>query len=176
MATLTLVLGVFGYGQMQYDRKQQEDWIFIESTMNIFKRVSTEPFGKVAGQCYHALLELTSFYGSEAEADQTLERKVVIPFFGTISLQISAKTIGSELGSKLQLLDEPRVCLPMNPEIVYDGPYAQSTSDQRSSFGTRQSFGDIQPPVELPKYGNFDLDQNWNWLPCDVSDPTILLQ
>jgi hypothetical protein len=175
MATLILVLGVFGYGQMEDDHKQQEDWMFIESTLGIFKRVSAESFGKVADQCYRALLELTSFYRNGTEADQNTEKRVAIPFFGTISVQVSAQKMGSEADPKRPLQNIPSSHPPMYPEIVYDGLYTQPSSNENSSFGP-DSTGYTQPPLEGQTYWNFDLDQDWSWLTCDTSAPTMPYQ
>lgn len=91
-ACILLVLGLLGYGGSSAHNPFQDesDWALIETSMDIFKRASSEKGGRVAAQSYRALEQLhrVKHYNCEGPNTNPSETaKIVIPFFGTISVQ-----------------------------------------------------------------------------------------
>jgi hypothetical protein len=186
-ATVTLVLGFLGYGQM--DLKQwEEDWTLIQTTMDIFKRISSKPFGEIAGESYRSLLQLTKICTGGSEADQDIKTRVMIPLFGTVSVQpqrrppsddqvaTSQQKIATGVGTGLPLHNFPSPHPSMDPLIVCDGVYAQLPVDENYSIVTEPTLEDVTPSVELQNVGgvsldqdwSFSLNQDWSWLLDDV--------
>jgi hypothetical protein len=191
MATVALVLGLLAYGQTAYDPSQREnDWAMIDTSMDLFKEVSDKPFGKVASQSYRALQKLTKFRNHGLEADQNVETKVVIPFFGTICVQrgkgypsSSPSSSGSgalptpAMGPQVPIQHGPSSYPPMDQQSAYDRSYMQPLPQSpydHPSFAFEPMSGYIPPTQGWQNVGNFDLDQDWTWLMNDLQPPLML--
>jgi hypothetical protein len=190
MATIALMLELLGYGNMACDPEQEEhDWKLIKSTMDTFARVSEKPFGKVAAQSYRAMLQLTQFRHMEPGRDQNSETKIVIPFFGTISvkrgqglpissspsarsrhLASSVVNMGGALHQRIPMQHNQSVYQPLDSQIAYDGVYRQPTTyePQDQAVVVESMLGYIPPALAWQNIGNFDLDQDWSWLVSDM--------
>ncbi|KAE9991627.1 hypothetical protein EG327_011323 [Venturia inaequalis] len=158
-ACILLVLGLLGYGRSTAHNPFQDesDWALIETSMDIFKRASSEKGGRVAAQSYRALEQLhrVKNYSCEGpESDPNESAKIVIPFFGTISVQRgqSFKHVAPATSSSSPscLTQGTPSTLPltnpttpdfnsvhqqaatgfssMDPQIMYDGFYIPQTS------------------------------------------------
>jgi hypothetical protein len=186
MATVALVLGLLAYGEAAYDPSRGEsDWAIIDTTMDLFKVISDKPFGKVASQSYLALQKLTKFRNHGPEADQNVETKVVIPFFGTICVQrgkgypsSSPSAFGgssaSAMGPQVPTQHGPSSYPPMEQQNTYMQPTPQPPPYDHPSFAFEPMPGYIPPTQGWQNVGNFDLDQDWAWLMDDLQPPLIL--
>jgi transcription factor-like protein len=105
IAATTLVMSLIGGirpSASNFDIARQKqtdklDWELLESTLEVYRQVETHPFGKIASQSRRVLERLTQFrdpYHNPEEAG-----KIVIPFFGTITVQRGAFRTGSAEGS-----------------------------------------------------------------------------
>ncbi|KIW01654.1 uncharacterized protein PV09_06839 [Verruconis gallopava] len=157
-ACILLVLGVLGYGRTaNHDPKADErDWVLIEHSMEIFRRASSEKGGKVAAQSYQALEQLHQLKNDDSntvptEANTTT--KIVIPFFGTISVQRGQNYRHNTAASTTQNTPQSQAMTTpatpdynkvhdqssatyssMDPQVMFDGLYQFP-----SSFGQQQS-------------------------------------
>jgi hypothetical protein len=192
-ACILLVLGLLGYGQANTHnpRQDERDWELIEQSMDIFKRASSEKGGKVAAQSYQALAQLHQVKnfdccGPDANASQSA--KIVIPFFGTISVKRgqSFKHVATPGSSNQTTPSSNCLTTPttpnitdishqaassyssMDPQIIYDGFYMP-----QSSFDP-QLVADENLSSYMPVSGSatsawpsnmgimdLDLDQDW---------------
>ncbi|KAF2433302.1 hypothetical protein EJ08DRAFT_658204 [Tothia fuscella] len=202
-ACIFLVLGLLGYGRKNnIDPSQAEgDWILIERSMDIFKRASCEKGGKVAAQSYEALAQLheakrLDCVGPNPSPNQTT--KIVIPFFGTISIQRgqSFRHFASPGGGTPNCLSTPASksittsstpslgdissqagarLSTMDPQIMYDGFYMpQSAFDPQLADETLASYMSAPGAAAGAAFnwpntmGNMDIDQDWNWFMSDI--------
>lgn len=95
-AAVLIMLGLLGYARLstkdnptdyQNVIQEEQDWRLIEITMDIFGRASTEKGGKVASQSLKVLQQLARVRNHDLEGeDEGCTSKVVIPYFGTISI------------------------------------------------------------------------------------------
>jgi hypothetical protein len=89
--SIVLLLGLLGYGRFAPVRdtaQEEKDWGLIDISMDIFRRASNEKGGKVAAQSYRVLEQLSSVRKKTPEAlRQHNTGKVVVPYFGTISVR-----------------------------------------------------------------------------------------
>jgi len=112
MALVTLIIGLVSANQQvqsdmegakanpQANPKQQvEDWKRVDACIDTYRRISDQPFGKVARQSYRALQQLTKFRNCNAQKDED-GVKVVVPFFGTITLKFPIKERDAEKKQK----------------------------------------------------------------------------
>ena len=106
--------------------------------MNIFKQVSNEAFGKMAGHCYHALLEISSFYSKAVDADEDTEKMIVLPFFGTIYLQTSARSLRNEVDTNFLSLNNRQSSLSIRPKLLHE--------DISIPFSSSAEY--VRPPLE----------------------------
>ena len=198
-ACILLVLGLLGYGGQTFHNPQRDadDWVLIERSMEIFKRASSEKGGKVAAQSYRALEQLhkvKNFDVSGPETDPNMVTKIVIPFFGTISVQ---------RGQSFKHLATPTSSMPasrpitnpttpdivnithqaasayssMDPQVMYDGfyipqstfdPQLAPTDDQLASYMSNSNSNGFGWPNSI---GNMDLDSDWSWFMSDIQQP-----
>ena len=191
---ILLVLGVLGYGRAPNHDPQsdQRDWALIEKSMVIFRRASSEKGGKVAAQSYQALEQLHQLKNDTAHsnADANSTTKIVIPFFGTISVQRGQNnkqqpTTSSSNTPKSQSLTTPvtpdynkvhdqssAAYSSMDPQVMYDGMYQFPPSYVPSvdpSLGQTDGMGAFQHNNNaggfwVNNWGTMDLDQDWSWL------------
>ncbi|TLD39568.1 hypothetical protein E2P81_ATG00555 [Venturia nashicola] len=185
-ACILLVLGLLGYGRSTAHNPSQDeaDWTLIETSMEIFKRASSEKGGRVAAQSYRALEQLhrVKHYDCEGPNDDPNETaKIVIPFFGTISVQRgqSFKHVASATSpSPSCLTQNTPSTLPltnptttnfntvhqqtaagyssMDPQIMYDGFYIPQTS----TTGFDPQFNDESLASYLTPASNIGVWQN----------------
>jgi hypothetical protein len=97
-AAMTLIIGILGYGDVN---ENDADWVAIDETIEILRRASTQPFGRVARQSYEALQALTRFRGDQL-AIVSKPVRVVMPFFGAIVVSMAARS-----GSQSESAHEP---------------------------------------------------------------------
>lgn len=196
-ACILLVLGVLGYGRAaNHDPTSDErDWASIEKSMIIFRRASSEKGGKVAAQSYQALEQLHQLKNDEAHpgADPNITTKIVIPFFGTISVQrgqnkpqqptpTSTSTPQSRslttpvTPDYKQVHDQSSAAYSsMDPQVMYDGMYhfpssmpptvdpLLSNTDGMNGLSALQQ-NNVPGGFWLNNWGTMDLDQDWSWL------------
>lgn len=94
-AAVLVMLGLLGYAKVNADGtgshpstvEAERDWRLIEITMDIFGRASTERGGKVASQSLKVLRQLASVKNGDVGDDTESGQKIVIPYFGAISLR-----------------------------------------------------------------------------------------
>lgn len=92
-ASILVLLGLLGYGRMgaiPNPVQEEVDWRMIEISMDIFRRASNEKGGKVAAQSYTVLEQLSMARNSGCDPSKCpsgVSAKVVIPYFGTISVR-----------------------------------------------------------------------------------------
>lgn len=183
MATVALMLRLLGYGQQNYsDPKQQDDdWMLIQTTMAIFKRVSEKPFSKVASQSYRALLQLTRFRDNGPDINQRAETKIAIPFFGTISLQraqrtSSIQTPGENMDTHLAH-EYTRPWYPsIEPQTSFDGFHMQQSAYEHPSYVLESASGYTASAPTWQTVRNFDMDQDWSWLANNVPPANMLFK
>jgi hypothetical protein len=200
-ACILLVLGVLGYGRApNHDPQSDErDWALIERSMEILRHASSEKGGRVAAQSYQALEQLHRLKNDDVNAaltDSNVMTKIVIPFFGTISVQRGQgyrqhpASSTSQGTSPSQLLRTPitpdytkihdqsaAAYSSMDPQVMYDGLYQFPSSsalslDPQLSLADDQSglggFGNNSSAGLWPSnWGTMDLDQDWSWLMND---------
>jgi hypothetical protein len=158
-ACILLVLGLMGYGRenMHNPLQDESDWGLIEQSMDIFKRASSEKGGKVAAQSYQALAQLhqvKNFDCSGPETDPNQVTKIVIPFFGTISVKRGhsfkhvatpgSSTQNTPCSNPLTTPTTPNISdisqqaaasySSMDPQIMYDGFYMPPSMPQSTAF------------------------------------------
>jgi hypothetical protein len=193
-ACILLVLGLLGYGRSSAHNPLQDetDWGLIEQSMDIFKRASSEKGGKVAAQSYQALAQLhqvKTFDCSGPETDPNMVAKIVIPFFGTISVKRgqsfnhvatpASSTQNTPGSNPLTTPTTPNISdishqaaasySSMDPQIYYDGFYMpQSTFDSQISDdvllsypSTNNAGSNLAWPSNM---GIMDLDLDQDWL------------
>jgi hypothetical protein len=96
IAATTLVMSLIGgirpsasnFDSIRQKQMDTLDWELLERTLGVYRRVENRPFGKIASQSRKVLERLTQFrdpYHNPEEAS-----KIVIPFFGTITVQRGA--------------------------------------------------------------------------------------
>lgn len=194
-ACILLVLGVLGYGRApNHDPQSDErDWALIEKSMVIFRRASSEKGGKVAAQSYQALEQLHQLKneGAHSNAESNTTTKIVIPFFGTISVQRGQNNNKQQTTSttsntpQSQSLNTPvtpdyskvhdqssAAYSSMDPQIMYDGLYQfppAYTPSVDPQLGQTDGLGSFQANNNgggfwLNNWGTMDLDQDWSWL------------
>lgn len=204
-ACILLVLGLLGYGRSSAHNPFQDesDWTLIETSMEIFKRASSEKGGRVAAQSYRALEQLHRVKNYSCEGpnnDPNETAKIVIPFFGTISVQrgqsfkhvASATTPSCSTQGTPSTLPITNPATPdfnsvhqqaatgyssMDPQIMYDGFYIPQTS----TAGFNPQFNDeslasyITPASNIGVWqnnvGNMDLDQDWSSFLNELQQP-----
>jgi hypothetical protein len=207
-ACILLVLGLLGYGRSSTHNPFQDesDWALIERSMEIFKRASSEKGGKVAAQSYRALAQLHqvknyNFEGPNTDPNESA--KIVIPFFGTISVQrgrsfkhvattpscTSAQTTPSTLPITNPATPDFNSVhqqaatgySSMDPQIMYDGLYIpQTTTTFDPQFNDESLASYINPAPHVMGWqnnvGNMDLDQDWSSFLNDLQQPQQLSQ
>jgi hypothetical protein len=196
-ACILLVLGLMGYGRANtHDPLQDEsDWGLIEQSMDIFKRASSEKGGKVAAQSYQALAQLHQVKnyncaGPETDPDQVT--KIVIPFFGTISVKRghSFKHVATPGSSTQNTPGSNPLTTPttpsindithqaaasystMDPQIMYDGFYMppsapfdpQITDDNLATYMPMPNTSAGAAGFWPSNMGIMDLDLDQDWL------------
>jgi hypothetical protein len=198
-ACILLVLGVLGYGRApNHDPQSDErDWALIERSMDIFRRASSEKGGRVAAQSYQALEQLHQLKNDDSQTaptDSAVTTKIVIPFFGTISVQRGQNyrqqptpTSTSQNTPQSQSLTTPvtpdytkihnqssATYSSMDPQVMYDGLY-QFPSSFAPSLDPQLAPADEQSGLAgftnnnsagfwPSNWGTMDLDQDWSWL------------
>jgi hypothetical protein len=173
LGCITLVLGLMGYGHNDSTRNQK-DWDLIESTMALFEKVSAKPFGRIASQSFKALQQLIQYRHPTTEPGQEEIKKIVIPFFGTITI-----LCGKSLGDRVYRSAAPPVPSPAyqnslrrgipmeagqsaymasETHIAYEGPYMQPSFN---GFGQNMPAFAEQNQLPWGMTGNpaMDLDQ-----------------
>jgi hypothetical protein len=203
-ACILLVLGLLGYGRANTHNPFQDesDWALIETSMEIFKRASSEKGGRVAAQSYRALEQLHRVKNYDCEGPNTNETaKIVIPFFGTISVQRgqsfkhvattpscpSAQTTPSTLPLTCPATPDFNSVhqhaatgySSMDPQIMYDGFYIPQTSNAFDPQLNDESLASyITPAYNIPNWhgGNMDLDQDWSSFLNELQQPQQPLQ
>ncbi|KAF2671505.1 hypothetical protein BT63DRAFT_423707 [Microthyrium microscopicum] len=101
MALVTLIIGLVSANQtpnsptsannpLADKKRQAEDWDTVDTCIEVYQRISDQPFGKVARQSYRALQQLTKFRNGPVEGEES-GVKVVVPFFGTITLKFKSQ-------------------------------------------------------------------------------------
>jgi hypothetical protein len=186
-ATVTLLLGFLGYGHM--DLKQwEEDWTRIQTTMDIFKRISRKPFGEIACESYRSLLQLTRICGTGSETYQHSRTELRIPIFGTVSVQPQRRPTSDDqvamLSQNIASHAVPGLTFhnilprnpPMDPPIMCDGLYTQPLTYGHQSPLVEPTLEYITPSVEFQNIGRFSLDQDWSWLLSDLDVPAMTHQ
>jgi hypothetical protein len=196
-ACILLVLGLLGYGRKNVyaPTQDEEDWKLIEQSMDIFKRASSEKGGKVAAQSYEALSQLHQVKNFDVGPDTNCGQqsaKIVIPFFGTISIQMGRnfRHIASPGSTSQDTPESKSITTPstpslgdvtsqaaasfstMDPQIMYEGYYMpQSTFDPQmadeslAAYMPAPATGGFNWPNTM---GNMDIDQDWNWFMNDI--------
>ena len=170
-ATVTLVLGFLGYGQM--DLKQWEaDWTLIQATMDIFKRLSGKPFGEIAGESYRSLLQLTKICGNGSETDQDTKTEVMISFFGTVSVQrqrrppsddqVAPQNFATNVGPGVPLHNFPSPHPSVDPpdRVRAMGFTGNHLAYEHHSLVSEPPLEYVTPSVELQNVGSLSLDCN----------------
>jgi hypothetical protein len=102
IAATTIVMGLIGgirplsqnFDTARQQQLDQHDWDMLDLTLQIYRRVENQPFGKIASQSKRVLERLTQFRDPRHKPEET--EKIVIPFFGTITVQRGAFRSGSE--------------------------------------------------------------------------------
>jgi hypothetical protein len=96
IAATTIVMGLIGgirpitqqFDTARQQQLDQHDWELLDLTLQTYKRVENRPFGKIASQSRKVLEKLTQFRDPHHKPEET--GKIVIPFFGTITVQRGA--------------------------------------------------------------------------------------
>jgi hypothetical protein len=209
-ACILLVLGLLGYGRSATHNPFQDesDWALIETSMEIFKRASSEKGGRVAAQSYRALEQLHRVKNYNCEgpnSDPNETAKIVIPFFGTISVQRgqSFKHVAATTPSCHSAQTTPST-IPltnpatpdfnhqvhqqaatgystMDPQVMYDGFYIpQQSGAFDPQFNDESLASYIAPASNIMGWqnnvGNMDLDQDWSSFLNELQQPQQGLQ
>ncbi|KAF1987789.1 hypothetical protein K402DRAFT_403455 [Aulographum hederae CBS 113979] len=158
---ILIALGLMGYGRLTPGHnldQDEEDWRLIDTSIEIFKRASTEKGGKVASQSYQVLEQMRLAKDMDPNIDcasANCTTKFVIPYFGTISVKPgrrwqqssisgssgpssqmptpSSSTSANTVPSKFTAPPEQaaNTWSSMDPFIAYDGFYMNSSPDQQ---------------------------------------------
>lgn len=153
-ASVLVVLGLLGYGRTGTEHPEQDerDWQLIDTSIEIFKRASSEKGGKVAEQSYQALETLAHVRNIDCEGPDLdgCSSKIAIPFFGTISVQ-RGKSF-KHTASKRTPSQAPSICsgtAPTTPSL--DSLTHTTTASTSGSSTNDKSFiaydGFYMPPT-----------------------------
>jgi hypothetical protein len=101
IAATTLVMSLIGgirpsvsnFDSARQKQMDTHDWELLERTLEVYRRVESRPFGKIASQSRKVLERLTQFRDPYHNPEET--GKIVIPFFGTITVQRGGFRTGS---------------------------------------------------------------------------------
>jgi hypothetical protein len=162
-AAVVLVLGILEYG---YPEDRGRDWTIIEQTMEILKQASTQPFGKVAGQCYQALQKLTRFRHSPSPPGSNTSVRVVIPCFGVITVTTDARNQSGETENSRETIGTDNAfttyASELEPIVWYDGVYVH-TSDGQQAKGAPDHPGYFETMYNWSSAQSIDRDEDWSW-------------
>jgi hypothetical protein len=166
IASTTIVMGLIGgirpnsqqYDNIRQRQLDQQDWDLLEDTLQTYRRAETQAFGRIASQARRVLERLTEFRDPRHKPDETA--KIVIPFFGTITVQrgafrsaddstpyppstpvtssgASMRTDPRDLGISMQNgpLSQPTTpTIPLGGQIAYNGVYLQQSPYSHDYF------------------------------------------
>lgn len=188
VAATTTVMGLIGgirppAAQLHTARQQKldlVDWELLEATLETFRLVEKKPFGKIASQSRRVLERLTQFRDPRHNPEEP--GKIVIPFFGTITVQRGAFRGASEHSSPSHFnsivtvapsVDAVRLTasastLPthgpvynagVTPQVVaYNGPYLQNSQYDNAEYYVEQ--GSLGVSDHIPS-GHLPNAQGW---------------
>ena len=187
-AAVFLMLGLLRYGRsraMPNTSRETDDCQLIEITMAILRQAASEPGGKIAVQALQGLETLCSASHHMNYKDKgkqaTWDGKVVVPYFGVITLSPGTMFTSSTTGPSSDLTSG----IPTTPSDNASGssmmlsahPIANTTFDNSHDVQISDA-GGFDPTVvgEFPQIDidwtgmiNMDLDQDWSWYLDEVT-------
>jgi len=200
-ACIFLILSLLGYGRLapvQNVDQDTSDWETVDRTTEILRCASSEKGGNVAAQSYQALELIGRVRNTDctaADTDTNYSAKIVIPYFGTISVRRNNKfhnqagaattsssrtsvvTPGSSTSSNTNM--EAQQALGGNsgydPLIAYDGFYLPNNSfnQQQVSENPLVNYMFANSAVPGQSLANMDIDQDWSWFMADPQQPQL---
>ncbi len=169
---MILILGLLGLrptSAPQDMSQDAEDWNLVYKTMEVLRKVASEPENLVAAQCFQALETLVSISnGQISNEGNSPGRKIFIPNFGMIRVAPAANCITIPAQVTENHLEELILQPATRPQL--QNPVIEIDFFNAPLYGNAAQNMDWIPPTAdphefpLPDALLMDIDQDWSWM------------
>lgn len=193
-AAMLLLLNLLGYAQgtpFKDQNNEENDWELVEKTIEVLRSATNEAGGSIASQSAKALELIASSRNPTRDCDGSQAAKIVIPYFGTISIGPGK---GFNMPKPAPGTNSMQFPTPPNSHIGYSSSSATPTAScsmtsdptQTTQTSTSNNSGNPNNPAYLPEADPFiSFDSLWAmppplpefpYDPNSNSDPTAIAQ
>ena len=158
MASVILLIGLVHLGGTMPARRSQQDendWHLLETSLAIFQRLSVDAGCNIASQCHRALDTLMRIRDDNSTGwpGNHDSKKILIPYFGTLSIKGSALLVDSSTGK----------FGPTNATATPDSSLQSLSNSAALSTQTIKATG--VPPKTVATYGDANITYDGFYLP-----------